>query len=87
MVEIRVQDNGCGIAQEYHEHVFARFFQLPRPEGGRGSGQGLGLTVVKEIVQLHGGRVGIESTPEMGCTVILILDALHQPRENDRNSL
>jgi signal transduction histidine kinase len=85
LVEIRVRDTGCGIAAEYHDHVFARFFQMPRPEGGRGSGQGLGLAVVKEIVQLHGGRVGIESIPEMGCTVILTLDALHQPLERDQS--
>src|SRR5579883_352344 len=79
MVEIRVQDNGCGIPAEYHEQVFERFFRVPRPEGGHSSGQGLGLAVVKEIVRLHGGRVWIESTPGMGCTVIFTLDALRQP--------
>jgi signal transduction histidine kinase len=79
LVEIRVQDNGCGIPAEYHERAFERFFQVPRPEGGRSSGQGLGLAVVKEIVRLHGGRVWIESTPGMGCTVIFTLDALRQP--------
>jgi signal transduction histidine kinase len=79
LVEIRVQDNGCGIPAEYHERVFERFFQVPRPEGGRSSGQGLGLAVVKEIVRRHGGQVWIESTPGMGCTVIFTLDALRQP--------
>src|SRR5579883_2642454 len=79
LVEIRVQDNGCGIPAEYHERAFERFFQVPRPEGGRNSGQGLGLAVVKEIVRLHGGQVWIESTPGMGCTVIFTLDALRQP--------
>lgn len=79
MAEIRVQDNGCGIPAEYHQRVFERFFQVPRPEGGRSSGQGLGLAVVKEIVQLHGGQVRIESEPEAGCTVVLTLDACRQP--------
>ncbi|HEY1352963.1 MAG TPA: HAMP domain-containing sensor histidine kinase [Ktedonobacteraceae bacterium] len=79
MLEIRVRDNGCGIRQEHLEQVFERFFQVPRPEGGRNSGQGLGLAVVKEIVQLHGGQVRIESAPESGCTVTLTLDALRQP--------
>lgn len=79
VVEIRVQDNGCGIPPEYHERVFERFFQVPRPEGGRSSGQGLGLAVVKEIVRLHGGQVWIESMPGSGCTVVLTLDALRQP--------
>lgn len=79
LVEIRVQDNGCGIPAEYHERAFERFFQVPHPEGGRSSGQGLGLAVVKEIVRLHGGQVWIESTPGMGCAVIFTLDALRQP--------
>jgi len=79
LVEIRVQDNGCGMPAEYQERAFERFFQVPRPEGGRSSGQGLGLAVVKEIVQRHGGRVWIESAPGMGCTVILTLDAVRQP--------
>ena len=79
MVEIRVQDNGCGIPPEHHQRVFERFFQVPRTEGGRSSGQGLGLAVVKEIVLLHGGQVWIESAPGMGCAVILTLDALRQP--------
>jgi len=87
LVEIRVRDTGCGIAQEYHEEVFARFYQAPRPQGGRGSGQGLGLAVVKEIVQRHGGRVAIESTVEKGCTVIVLLDGLHQPMEHDQSRL
>jgi signal transduction histidine kinase len=79
MVEIRVRDNGCGMRQEHLEQAFERFFQVPRPEGGRNSGQGLGLAVVQEIVQLHGGQVRIESAPEPGCTVILTLDALRRP--------
>jgi len=78
-VEIRVQDNGCGIPLEYHQRVFERFFQVPRSEGGRSSGQGLGLAVVKEIILLHGGQVWIERTSETGCTVILTLNALRQP--------
>ncbi len=78
MVEIRVQDTGCGIPAEYCERVFERFFQVPRPEGGRSSGQGLGLAVVKEIVRLHGGQVWIERMSEPGCTVVFTLDALRQ---------
>jgi signal transduction histidine kinase len=75
-VEIRVIDTGCGIASEYHERIFERFFQVPRPEGGRASGQGLGLAIVKMIVELHGGRVWVESVPGEGSTFICLLDAL-----------
>jgi signal transduction histidine kinase len=76
-LEVRVQDNGCGIAPEYHERIFERFFQVPYPEGGRINGQGLGLAVVKLIVELHGGHVQVESAPGAGSTFIFTLDTLH----------
>lgn len=76
ILEIRVEDNGCGIEPAYHERIFERFFRVPRPEGGRASGQGLGLTVVKLLVELHGGRVLVESEPGAGSTFIFTLDAL-----------
>jgi signal transduction histidine kinase len=71
-VEVSVRDSGCGIAPEYLERVFERFFQAPRAEGGRG-GQGLGLAVVKTIVEAHGGRVWVESTPGEGSTFLFTL--------------
>lgn len=77
MVEVRVQDTGCGIAPEYHERIFERFFQAPRSEGGRGGGQGLGLSVVRTIVELHGGKVWVESTPGEGSAFLFTLDTFH----------
>lgn len=74
-IEVRVSDTGIGIAQEYHERIFERFFQIPRSEGGRSNGQGLGLTIVKMIVELHGGQVWLESAPGAGSTFAFTLDA------------
>jgi signal transduction histidine kinase len=59
-----VDDTGVGIPRESLAHVFDRFWQA-RP-GGRGAG--LGLPIVKGIVEAHGGRVWIESTPGRGTT-------------------
>ncbi len=78
LIEVRVCDSGIGIAPEYHERIFERFFQVPRAEGGRTSGQGLGLTIVKMIIEMHGGQVRVESAPEQGSTFIFTLDALRQ---------
>jgi signal transduction histidine kinase len=75
-LEISVHDTGCGIAAVYHERIFERFFQIPLAGSGRASGQGLGLTIVKMIMELHGGSVRIESTPGKGSTVFLTLDAI-----------
>jgi signal transduction histidine kinase len=57
MVRFTVADSGAGIPQEYLDHVFDRFFQVP---GSRG-GAGLGLAIAKEVVQAHGGAIGVES--------------------------
>jgi signal transduction histidine kinase len=81
MIEIRVQDTGYGIAPEYHERIFERFFRGPQPGGDRVSGQGLGLAVVRIIAELHGGSVRVESTPGEGSTFVLALHLAGTPLE------
>ncbi len=67
--EIAVSDNGCGIDSEHLPRVFDRFY---RAESSRGSdGAGLGLALVKSIVQLHGGSARIQSEVGRGTTVTL----------------
>jgi signal transduction histidine kinase len=67
--EISVSDTGRGIAPEHLPRVFDRFY---RADPSRSSaGTGLGLSLVKSIVNLHGGRATIESKPARGATVTL----------------
>jgi two-component system heavy metal sensor histidine kinase CusS len=67
--EIAVCDNGSGISSEHLPHVFDRFY---RADSSRSSdGAGLGLALVKSIVDLHGGSAIIESNPGSGTTVKL----------------
>jgi PAS domain S-box-containing protein len=64
-----VRDNGIGIDPEYHERVFGLFNKLnPQIEG-----TGIGLTLVKRIVETHGGRIWIESSPGNGATFLFTL--------------
>ena len=65
-VEVHIHDTGCGIAPEYQKRIFERFYQIPIAHSERIGGQGLGLTVVKIIVELHGGRISVESMPGEG---------------------
>lgn len=74
LLEMRVKDTGCGIDAQYHERIFERFFQVPHPAGGRTSGQGLGLAMVKLIVELHGGQVRVESAPGEGSIFIFTVE-------------
>ncbi len=65
-IEVQVRDTGYGIAPDYQERIFDRFYQIPMVDAGRSSGQGLGLAIVKLIVELHRGRVTVESVPGAG---------------------
>jgi signal transduction histidine kinase len=60
---LSVVDSGEGIAPEHAPHVFDRFYKVDSSRRGGSSGSGLGLSIVKAIVEQHGGTVGIESAP------------------------
>jgi signal transduction histidine kinase len=64
-----VRDNGVGIEPSQHEKVFGLFYRLdPKSEG-----TGVGLTIVKRIIEVHGGRIWIESELGKGCMVCFTL--------------
>jgi signal transduction histidine kinase len=64
-----VQDNGIGIASEYHERIFGLFNKL----NSSTEGTGIGLTLVKRIIEVHGGRIWLESRPAEGATFYFTL--------------
>jgi len=59
-----VQDNGIGIAPEHHESIFELFSKLD----SRTDGTGIGLGLVKRIIEVHNGKIWVESEPEKGAT-------------------
>lgn len=64
---IRVDDNGIGIAPEYHDKIFRMFFRLANHQAG----SGIGLYVVKETLEKLGGNIHVESSPEGGCMFVV----------------
>ena len=69
---LTVRDDGIGIAQEDQERIWQRFWQADASRGEDG-GTGLGLAMVKEITQFHGGTVAVESALGQGSTLSVIL--------------
>jgi signal transduction histidine kinase len=73
-VLVSVRDNGLGILPEQRPHLFEAFHQglRPLPTHARG-GTGLGLTLAKGLVELEGGQISVESTPDVGSTFTISL--------------
>ncbi len=72
-VVLAVRDNGIGIAPEELSLVFQRFYQTGNPLTRQYNGFGLGLAVAKALVELHGGRIWLESASQRGSTIYLSL--------------
>ena len=62
---VEVHDTGVGIAPAHQRDIFLRFFRIP---GSPAGGAGLGLSIAKEIVEAHGGTIGVTSQPGAGST-------------------
>lgn len=66
---IRVADTGCGIPTKYRESIFQPFFRVDKSRSRENGGVGLGLSLVWEIVTLHGGEIRVEESSEKGTTM------------------
>ena len=65
-VRVAVRDTGAGIAPEDLPHVFDRFWRADPSRSREGGGSGLGLAIARQLVEAHGGRIGVDSRPGVG---------------------
>jgi len=85
-VRVDVQDTGIGIAPDDMGHIFERFYRANHPLVQETRGTGLGLSIVKMFVDMHGGRIWVESEPGEGSTFTFILPLSVQAREDEEES-
>jgi len=83
MVNVTVHNTGSYIPPEDLSRVFERFFQVDRARSRRGGSSGLGLAIVAEIVEAHGGSVRAESDAETGTSFIVVLPGADRQRSRN----
>lgn len=76
--QICVSDTGCGILPDELPHVFDKFYRGTASRG-EARGAGLGLAIVKHFVELHQGRIWVESAPEQGSRFYFTIPLAHRP--------
>ena len=75
-LRVDVQDNGMGIDPTHQGIIFEKFRQVQASGRGRPSGSGLGLTITRQIIEFHGGRIWVQSEPGTGATFSFILPCI-----------
>jgi signal transduction histidine kinase len=74
-LEVSVSDTGPGIPQTEVERIFQEFYQISQPGGEKTMGVGLGLAISRKLVEMHGGKIRVESVPGRGSTFFFTLPA------------
>jgi CheY-like chemotaxis protein len=84
LVRVSVSDDGPGIPETFHEHVFGKFSQADASDSRAKGGSGLGLSIAKAIVDRHGGEIGFESEVGRGTMFYVDLPGCPWPRSRPR---
>jgi PAS domain S-box-containing protein len=83
-IELRVSDTGVGIPAHEQPRIFERFHRIEGTRARTHEGSGIGLALVNDLVQLHGGQIRVESAPDAGSTFIVSIPAGHAHLPPDR---
>jgi len=75
---VSVKDNGIGIAPESQQHIFEKFFRSSEAKRKRNDGSGIGLFIVRNIINYHGGRIWFESIEGVGTTFFFTIPTVQE---------
>jgi two-component system, OmpR family, sensor histidine kinase SenX3 len=78
-VRISVRDQGIGMDQKEVRQIFRKFYRTKKAEESGEAGTGIGLSIVQQIVEQHGGEIDVSSQPGVGSCFTLVLPATTQP--------
>ena len=74
-MQVSVADTGPGIPPEQADKIFDEFYQIPQAGRPKIKGMGLGLTIAKKLLEMHGGKIWVQSEPGKGSTFFFVLPA------------
>jgi signal transduction histidine kinase len=86
-VEIIVRDTGSGIDKQHLDKIFKRFYQENKSLSRNAEGSGIGLSLIKSLVELHGGTISVESEINKGSTFKFILPAITTENQSSKRQL
>ncbi len=78
-VVFKIVDNGIGIATEFKDKIFDKFFRIPHGDTHNAKGYGLGLSYVAQVIQKHNGTINMESQTGIGTTFTIAIPKTGQP--------
>ncbi len=81
-IMVRVTDNGEGITKQHLPRLFERFYRVSASRSRNEGGSGLGLSIVKHIIEAHNEHIYVESTPNMGSEFSFTLEKLNSSTKN-----
>ena len=76
MAEVMIKDTGMGIADEELPHIFERFYKVDKMRNRSETGSGIGLSITKKTVELHGGTIVVQSELGKGSTFYVRLPSM-----------
>ncbi len=86
-VEITVRDTGTGIEKQHIDNIFKRFYQENKSLSRNAEGSGIGLSLIKSLIELHGGNISVESEINKGSTFKFNLPAITTENHPDKKQL
>jgi signal transduction histidine kinase/ligand-binding sensor domain-containing protein/AraC-like DNA-binding protein/AmiR/NasT family two-component response regulator len=82
-IEITIKDNGIGMPSDYRDHLFERFYIGERHDSTVRRGTGIGLSLTKELIELHKGTISVESEKNRGTSFKILLPVITDPVKSD----
>jgi signal transduction histidine kinase len=80
-IEVRVKDTGMGISAEDQKKLFAPFFRVANEDVSKITGTGLGMWITKQLIELMGATIGVESIKGVGTHIVISIPKAHSQKQ------